>query len=154
MVGDSVITDEIRGLIGTEQGPLVFEIEKTMIMKAAQAMEDPNPLWQNEDYAKRTRYGSIIAPPTFIFCLGLQDCLKPYIYAQCPLKATVAGDVEIEYYRPIRPGDQISCTLKLENVEERQSKKRGKLLLMFLTATYENQNREVVARLRNTVLRI
>jgi len=35
-----------------------------VIRHFADAMGDRNPLWRREDYAKNTRWGGIIAPPT------------------------------------------------------------------------------------------
>ena len=67
MPDGSVITDEIRNTIGREFGPHVYEVEKGAIKKFAEALEDTNPLWQDEKYAAESRYGGIIAPPTFFF---------------------------------------------------------------------------------------
>ena len=36
-------------------------------MKFADGIGDPNPLWRNDEYAKKTRFGSIIAPPSWVF---------------------------------------------------------------------------------------
>ena len=33
--------------------------------KFADGIGDPNPLWRNEDYAKKTRYKSMVAPPSW-----------------------------------------------------------------------------------------
>src|SRR4030043_1127280 len=39
---------------------------KDAIRHFADGIGDPNPLWRSEDYARKTRYGSIIAPPFFL----------------------------------------------------------------------------------------
>ena len=69
MVEGSVITDEIRNMIGTDLATEVFEVEKGMILKIAQAVEDPNPLWQDQEYAQKSRYGGIVAPPSIIWAV-------------------------------------------------------------------------------------
>jgi acyl dehydratase len=39
---------------------------KDAIRHFANGIGDSNPLWRNPEYARRTRYGGIIAPPTFL----------------------------------------------------------------------------------------
>ena len=58
--------DGVKAKIGEEWEPRVYEIEKGMIQRFVQAIDDPNPLWQDEEYAKKSQYGGIIAPPTCI----------------------------------------------------------------------------------------
>ncbi len=63
MAEKSLITDDMRKMVGREAKPFYIEIEKGMIRKLAESIEDPNPLWQDEGYAEKTRYKGIIAPP-------------------------------------------------------------------------------------------
>ena len=42
-----------------------MEVEKGAIKKYADAVDDHNPLYWDDEYAKNSRYGSIIAPPGF-----------------------------------------------------------------------------------------
>ena len=60
---DSLITEEMRRAIGVESEPGVIEVEKETIRRVADALDDPNPLWRAEEYAKGTSYGGIIAFP-------------------------------------------------------------------------------------------
>jgi hypothetical protein len=43
-----------------------FPIEAGHIMMFARAVGDPNPIYHDEEYAKKTEVGHIIAPPTFV----------------------------------------------------------------------------------------
>ena len=43
-----------------------FPIEAGHIMMFARAVGDPNPVYYDEDAAKKTEAGGIIAPPTFV----------------------------------------------------------------------------------------
>ena len=36
-------------------------------------MGDMNPLWRDEEYAKKTRWGGIIAPPAFYATMGISE---------------------------------------------------------------------------------
>ena len=43
-----------------------FPIEASHIMMFARAVGDPNPIYSDDEYAKGTEPGGIVAPPTFI----------------------------------------------------------------------------------------
>ena len=52
-------------ILRIDQGINNEEATRMAILKFADGIGDPNPLWRNEEYAKKTRYGSIITP-TFL----------------------------------------------------------------------------------------
>ena len=58
-----MLPEEVAKFIGAGTGVVVFEVEKGAIKKFADAVDDGNPLYWDEEYAKNTKYGSIIAPP-------------------------------------------------------------------------------------------
>ncbi len=122
MTEGSVITDEIKNAVGTDFGPFVYEVEKGAIRDLVEAIGDPNPLWQNEEYAKATRYGGVIASPTFLFTLRFDEVTQRITALECPLKDELNGGSEIEYFGPISPGDVITVRAKLTDVLERQGK--------------------------------
>ena len=62
---------EFKANIGTETdlNPQRFLVEATRdnIKNFAEAVGDNNPLWINEEYARKSRFGGVIAPPTFLY---------------------------------------------------------------------------------------
>jgi acyl dehydratase len=142
-------TEELKNQVGVEWPPLVFEIEKGMIRHFAQAVGDPNPLWQDGEYAARSSYGGIIAPPTFVITLGFSRIER--MLAPSPSQAVLHGSTELEYYKPVRPGDVITVTTRIANVRERQGK-MGKTVFVTLDIGYKNQRQEVVARCRQMAI--
>ena len=152
MSEDSVITDEIRNTVGKEFGPYVYEVEKGAIKKFADAIGDSNPQWQDEKYARESRYGSIIAPPTFLFSFRIDEVTQRMVELECPLENELNGGSEIEYFQPIRPGDVITVRARLIDAYERKGGS-GKLLFLPIDVTYENQRNELVARHRFNFIR-
>ena len=154
MVEDSLITDELRNKIGVEFPPKVYEIEKGMIRRHAYALDDPNPLWQDEAYAEKSKYGGIVAPPALLFALGWDEFSKDMWSAGYGLQggSAVHGSTEIEYYQPVRAGDTITLTNKLVDVSEKKSKRLGKMLVLTYERTTKNQRQEIVAKCRQTLL--
>ena len=138
--GVPIISDELKNLLDVEFGPEVYEIEKGMVKKFAQAIDDPNPLWER------------IAPPTFPTALGLEALHQKVFTAKCPLTRVLNGGNELEYYQTINIGDVISVTGKLTSLRERDGK-MGRMLFMSIQLTYKNQRGEVVAEGRSTFIR-
>lgn len=140
MAEASVITDELRSLLNVEIGPQVYEIEKGMLKKFAEAIGDFNPLWQK------------VAPPTIATALRLDELTEKVWTAKCPLTRFLNAGNELEYYQPVKVGDVISVTGKLADLREREGK-MGKMLFMTLELTYKNQKGEMVIKGRNTIIR-
>ena len=47
--------------------PYLTEATRDAIRHWAEALGDDNPLWLDADYARPTRWGTIIAPPTMLY---------------------------------------------------------------------------------------
>jgi uncharacterized protein len=61
------ITDQVRALIGQWSEPRTapHPIEKAIVRRFYQSVGDVNPLYWDEDVAKNSKYGGLIAPPLF-----------------------------------------------------------------------------------------
>jgi acyl dehydratase len=147
----SVITPQMREYIGKELEPRVFEIDASSIRKIAKAVGDPNPLWQDRAYAKKTEYGDIIGSPTFVALLKVET-MGVLFTLECPLYGILDGGIEIEYGVPIKPGDVITGTPKLADVKEKESKS-GMMLFMIIETSYKNQKGQMAVITRQTFIR-
>ena len=153
MAGKSVITEAARKKIGVEWPPKVFEIEKGAIVKFAAAIGDSNLLWADPEGAKKSRYGSLIASPTFSCVMeNTMGGANELIQDDIPLKRVLNGGNEWEYYDPIRPGDVIKVTSKIASMTEREGK-TGLMLFTVFEHTFKNQHGKVVLKARSTAIR-
>jgi len=150
MVEGSSGIEGLRSKVGVEWEPRVYEIEKGMIRRFARAVDDPNPLWQDEEYARASHYGGIIAPPTFILAIGFEQFVED-VMALASFGTALMGGTELECYQPVRVGDVITAMFKISNVRERQGK-MGKMAFMTFDSTYKNQRQELVAKCRQMVI--
>ena len=146
---DSKTIEELESRVGVEEEPLVYEIEKGMIQRFARAVGDPNPLWQDEGYAVKAGYDSIIAPSNFILTLGFGKILQDLI--SNPEITVLHGSTELESYKEIMPGDVITITNKIRNIRERQGS-TGKMLFVTIEMLYKNQKQEPVAECRQMTI--
>jgi len=158
MAEEKVVTEEMRRLIGQLLCTQVVEIEKGMIERFVKAMEDPNPLWGDEEFAKKTPYGTIIAPPSFLY--GLNYYGKPAIEAFWELQPFkletlpryLDGGIECEFFKVIRPGDILFSTVTLANLYER-SGSSGTMLFVIYKVNWTNHKGEKVADIFRTIIR-
>ena len=137
---ETVITEELQKLLKVEFGPEVYEIEKGMVRKFTEAIEDPSTQWQN------------VTPPTFPAALVPTELLHKMVTAKCPLTRFLNGGNELEYYQPIKVGDVISVTTRLDRLRKMEGKE-GTTLFMIMEITYTNQRGEVAAKGRSTYIR-
>ena len=110
-----------------------------MIQCFIRAIDDPNPLWQESE----------IAPPTFVLTLGFEQILEQMLTTTSG--ALLHGSTELECYHPVRAGDLIDAAAKITGIRERQSE-RGKTSFITVDITFENQNKELVAKCRQMII--
>ncbi|MFC1945885.1 MaoC family dehydratase N-terminal domain-containing protein [Chloroflexota bacterium] len=116
-----------------------------MISGYAAAIGDPNPLWVDQDYSKNTRWGGIIAPPTFENSIGFPYDFRE-IYKLPGYITILDAATSREYFAVIRPLDEFTATdifLGMEELPERREKYRS--FLQKIERTYFNQRHEKVA---------
>jgi acyl dehydratase len=128
-------------LIGRCSTPVQNEVEKGAIRKFAEAIGDGNPLYRDAEYAASTKYGKIIAPPTFSMTFDHGE-IEGFNIKQAGL---IHGKQEFNYERPICAGDVISSSMKIENVYSRTGKS-GKMTFVVLEQTGVNQLDELCYR--------
>ena len=145
----SFLTEEQRRqAIGRESAPVTMEVEKGAIIKFAEAIGDDNPLWNDEAAARRSRYGGLTAPPTFLRSLRVG---LPELPFEIPFDRRLDGGSDWEYFQPVRPGDQIQAVARVTDLRER-SGRMGPMIFMTAEITYSNQFDEIVATQAATLI--
>jgi acyl dehydratase len=88
----------------------------------AWAIGDDNPLWWDEEYAKASPWGHLIAPPYYIGSHTSGPYFKPE-QGQMPTAAYLPGVMAVyagtrwEWRRPVHAGERISATGELVDVQ-------------------------------------
>ncbi|MFL2627147.1 MAG: MaoC family dehydratase N-terminal domain-containing protein [Dehalococcoidia bacterium] len=138
---NTIIPESLLEAIGVESDPITYEIEKGHIARFAEAIGDENPLFSDEIKARNSRYGGIIAPPTFYRALRPGSLPES---AESPFTRNLDAGSDWEFFEPIRPGDRITVTIKLADVVEREGR-LGKMIIITRETRYENQLGQIVA---------
>lgn len=139
-----MITPELReAVLNWRTEPMVFEVEKGAIRRYAEVLGDANPLWTDEDRARKSRYGGLVAMPVFLSYFDPFHWGAARPSAGVPLFASAQD--EFEFRSPVRPGDAITVAQRYIDVHEKQGK-GGPLLFTVVERTYKNQRGELVGK--------
>lgn len=106
-----------RSLIGRESEPVLHEVEKGAIRHFAEALGDPNPIYQDESAARAAGYPTLVAPPTFPVLLTANERFRHSL--DLGTRSILHGEQLFEYARPIFAGDRITVRSRVADVQER-----------------------------------
>lgn len=155
MTEGSLITDELRKLIGVSSEPIVFKVEEGAIQRYAQAIGDPNPLYNDPDFASKTKYGRLLTPPGFTGWpvkagRPTDKLFESLIKAGAPPRL-LDGGVEFEFIEPVGAGDVLIATTKIANITERETR-LGKAMFTTVEITFVNQKGDVALKSWSTLI--
>src|SRR5690606_37900152 len=95
------------------------EATRDTIKHWAFGIGDDNPLWVDEAYGKSTKYGTNLAPPTFLYSTNQgprHEGSTQSRGAGLPGIHAIWAAERWEWYRPIVRGESINVTTKLADV--------------------------------------
>jgi N-terminal half of MaoC dehydratase len=157
-----------------------FPVEAGHILMFARSIGDPNPIYEDEQYAAGTEVGAIVAPPTFAQASAQFDpdyILRPKIgepwfgsgreatgvrrepstggggsAGGAAMGSGLHAEQHFEYHRHIGPGDVLSATTRPGDHWEKQGRS-GKLVFSENITEYRDQNGELVITARGVGVR-
>jgi acyl dehydratase len=143
--------EEARRQIGTEYRVERWneEASKDVIRHYAWGLGDDNPLFTNAEYAKTTRWGKIIAPPTFLFSV-----FDAVIGPGMPDVQWFYSGADWTFHRPTMVGDEVSVRAVLADVREVTGTQVKRMIVQTGEVTYTNQRNEEIARVLSHVFRV
>lgn len=138
--------DRERAKIGAEMKPkepyFNTVATKDAIRHFADGIGDLNPLWRDPEYARKTRYGCIIAPPCFLYSV----CRAPASLGLPGIHSWHSGN-DWYFYKPILVNDEFTYTWVLTDlVEKTKSEMANRIFLQYHDILYKNQRGELVAK--------
>lgn len=97
-----------------------YEVSREKVREYARAVQDYHPVHWDEDTAGEYGYDGLLAPLTFISLVGIlaQRKLFEQIITGYDLSQIMQTDQVLEFHRPIRVGDQLSCEVYLHSFRQ------------------------------------
>jgi acyl dehydratase len=151
-----MVPDSLKQYIGKVDPPHLREVEKGAIRRYADAVGDDNPLYNDEEYARKSRYGCIIAPPGFFGwakkTISSSEGLVGLIGAmiEAGYAGILDGGMAYDFYLPVRVGDTLVVSPKVADITLKEGK--TKMMILRFEASYTNQNGDLVAKSYQTLI--
>ena len=140
--------------VGTGLPPFIFEVDRVKIKELVDAIGDDNPIFINNETARKEGYLDTPCPPTFV-TLAFQEFTCGYLKAfealGISLESVLHGEEEYEYLGEIYPGDLLTCDMVFESIVPKQTKS-GQMVLITLRTLFTNQKGEEVLRARSLII--
>jgi len=138
--------DELRERIGLKIGataePWCYEATRDNIRHYAHGIGDDNPLWCDPEYAVKTKYGGIIALPSFLFATS--RIVSGYVGGLPGVHAMWSG-ADWEWHKPVERNDTISTEAHLKDLIEHQTRFAGRAVQQVYHVDFFNQHGDKVA---------
>ena len=138
--------DELRERIGQKIGataePWCYEATRDNIRHYAHGIGDDNPLWCDPDYAAKSKYGGIIALPSFLF--STSRIVSGYVGGLPGVHAMWSG-ADWEWHKPVHRNDTIRTEAYLKDLVEHQTKFAGRAVQQTYHVDFFNQHGDKVA---------
>jgi acyl dehydratase len=138
--------------------PHNFAVSLDGVRHFAYGYGDDNPLYCDDDYAKGTRWGGLIAPPAFLYTMGEDASPRP---TPPENKAVLKGDpfaglgsyqavMAFEWWRPLSLGDRLRCLRAQVGVADKRSEMGGRSAHVTHDFIYADQGGQPTAIRRGT----
>jgi acyl dehydratase len=138
--------EELRKRIGVKitdtLEPWCHEASRDGIRHYAHGIGDDNPLWCDPEYAARTKWRGIIAPPSFLFATS--RIISGYGGGLPGVHAMWAG-ADWTWHLPVRRNDTITTEAWLKDLVEHETQFAGRAIQQIYHVDFFNQRGEPVA---------
>jgi acyl dehydratase len=108
------------------------------------ALGESSPLYTDPEAAKKGPWGGPVAPPSFAVTFRNGR----HFFEHVPRFGRRGFDAgkDVEFVRPIRPGDKISLSSHVKEIYEKTGRS-GSMVFVVIRSTLTNQNGEEVAHI-------
>jgi len=146
--------DDLRKRIGVKientVEPWNYEASRDAIRHYAHGIGDDNPLWCDPEYAEQTKYGTIVALPSFLFTTS--RIVSGYCGGLSGVHAMWAG-ADWTWHKPVLRNDTIRAEAHLKDLVEHQTKFAGRAFQQIYHVDFYNQQGDHVAGADSWVFR-
>ncbi len=141
------ITDAMRAQVGKAGPAWTYEVTTTSVRAFARGVGYTDPVYFDVEAARRAGYRNLPAPPTYlgtpVFIPGRSSDTFSMPMDGMPrvdhgLPGLLDGGVETEYLADICAGDTLTATACLRQLDTRESKALGVMLITTVETTFTN----------------
>lgn len=155
------ITDEMRTVIGQDSDPWPYEVTTTGVRAFARGVGYDDLVYFDVDAARAAGYEDLPAPPCYLGTPVYIPGRSSERFSSPPSSApsvrhgltnVLDGGTETIYERPIVAGEVLTATSAVVDLEVKQSRALGAMLLVSSETVLRDGGGEVVARQRGQAI--
>jgi acyl dehydratase len=148
-----------------ETRTFTLPVDPVQARRFAYAATDENPLYFDDEAARRAGYERAIAPPMFVCSMfdhaagpperelkadGVATGIFPSVVR--PDSALLGGGQEVDFLAPVHLGDTLQVTRSLVDHYRRPSRRFGELEFVVVESLVVNQDDTLVMRIVDTLI--
>jgi len=122
--------------------PWCYEATRDNIRHYAHGIGDDNPLWCDPAYAAKTKFGTVVALPSFLFTTS--RIISGYVGGLPGVHAMWAG-ADWTWHKPVLRNDEISTHAYLKDLISHQTRFAGRAIQQIYHVDFFNQGGDKVA---------
>jgi acyl dehydratase len=126
-----------------------YEATRDTIRHYSHGLGDDNPLFCSPDYAKKTPYQDLLAPPTF-FLTAFDGAIGTGLPGVQPMYA----GVDIQFHERIRRGDEVHAAASFGDVKRKSGGVASALIIQTAECTYRDGNDRLLVSMSADTFRI
>ena len=126
-----------------------YEASRDAIRHYAWGIGDDNPLFHDADYAKGTKWGGIIASPTFFF--GIWDAV---VAPGLPDVQWYYSGIDAKFHHPIRRNDTIVASAEYVDAQPLSGKTVSNMIVQTGDVRYHDQNGQLMTQVLSHCFRV
>ncbi len=154
-MAESMITDDMRALIGVDGPETVSEVTSTGCRLFARAVGHTDLIFYDRDAARGRGYRDIVAPPGFlgtpVFRPGEKAEMGGQPLVKTRFRRILNGGTTFEYFEPLCAGDVVRSHSKVTEYQERQGS-IGPMLITFRETSYVRSDGMLVAKMYGSLI--
>jgi acyl dehydratase len=140
--GLDALRERIGKKIDNTAEPWCYEATRDNIRHYAHGIGDDNPLWCDPAYAANTKYGGIIALPSFLF--ATDRIVSGYVGGLPGVHAMWSG-ADWTWHKPVNRNDEIRTEAYLKELIEHETRFAGRAVQQIYHVDFFNQQGDKVA---------
>ncbi|MET0363142.1 MAG: MaoC family dehydratase N-terminal domain-containing protein [Sphingobium sp.] len=126
----------------------------TDIRRWVQALDYPNPIHWDEEFARASRFGGIVAPQSFAVAMDYGHGCHPACVGNLPGTHLIfAGEEWWFYGTPVRPGDKLVQERRFDGYSVTDTAFAGPTMFARGDTVHRNQNGVLIAKEQATAIR-
>jgi acyl dehydratase len=147
---------DVKRRVGEEVGggELIEPCSATDIRRWVMAMDYPNPIHWDHEFAKASKFGGIVAPQSFAVAIDYGHGAQPACVGHIPGSHLIFGGEEWWHYGPrLKPGDRLTQQRRFHDYKVTDTKFAGPTLFSRGDTLHLNQHGTPVCKERSTSIR-